>query len=228
MNIPENLHTIAQQLRHAEQQFHRPANSVQLLAVSKNQPIEKIQTAYQAGQRAFGENYLQEALIKIANLPNDIEWHFIGSIQSNKTRKIAENFMWVHSVADSKIALRLSEQRPTHLPLLNICLEVNVDQDQNKSGIDLADLEKLALYVNQLPRVKLRGLMTMPRYTENLAEQRESFARLQKCFKQLIAQGLALDTLSMGTSHDYLAAIAEGATWVRLGTSIFGARQSRG
>jgi len=183
--------------------------------------------AHAAGQRAFGENYLQEALDKIAALKDrapDIEWHFIGPIQSNKTRPIAENFAWVHSVDRLKIAQRLSEQRPAALAPLNICIQVNVSGEASKSGCAPQDLPALAHAVAALPGLRLRGLMAIPEPASSEAEQRRPLRQLRELAEQLRAEGLALDTLSMGMSADLAAAIAEGATMVRIGTAIFGER----
>jgi pyridoxal phosphate enzyme (YggS family) len=196
-------------------------NSVQLLAVSKTKPAQALREAYAAGLRDFGENYLQEALgkqLELADLP--LIWHFIGPIQSNKTRAIAEHFDWVHSVDRLKIAQRLSEQRPADLPPLNICIQVNVSGEASKSGCTPADLPALANAISALPRLKLRGLMAIPEPTEDRAAQDAAFAAVQSCKPA----HLPLDTLSMGMSHDLESAIAQGATWVRIGTALFGAR----
>jgi pyridoxal phosphate enzyme (YggS family) len=190
--------------------------------VSKTKPAQALREAYAAGLRDFGENYLQEALgkqLELADLP--LIWHFIGPIQSNKTRAIAEHFDWVHSVDRLKIAQRLSEQRPAELPSLNICIQVNVSGEASKSGCTPADLPALAEAINGLPRLKLRGLMAIPEPTEDRAEQDAAFAAVQKLQASL---DLPLDTLSMGMSHDLESAIAQGATWVRIGTALFGAR----
>lgn len=224
--IISNLQAIRAALNAAAVTAHRPPTSVTLLAVSKTFPESAIRLAYAAGQRAFGENYLQESLNKISAL-NDlaIEWHFIGPIQSNKTRDIAENFAWVHSVDRLKIAERLSAQRPANLAPLNICLQVNISGETSKSGITPNELPSLAQAVAKLPRLKLRGLMAIPAPSDDLAAQHLPFAQLRKLSEQLIESGLPMDTLSMGMSHDFSAAIAEGATIVRIGTAIFGARK---
>lgn len=197
-----------------------------LLAVSKTKPAAALREAYAAGLRDFGENYLQEALGKqqeLADLP--LSWHFIGPIQSNKTRAIAEHFAWVHSVDRLKIAQRLSEQRPAELPPLNICIQVNVSGEASKSGCTPADLPDLARAISALPRLQLRGLMAIPEPTEDRAAQEAAFAAVQALNNQLRDNlNLPLDTLSMGMSHDLEAAIAQGATWVRIGTALFGAR----
>ncbi len=213
----------------AEQRYGRPAGSVALLAVSKQQPATAIAEVAAAGQTRFGENYLQEALPKMAALAEgeqaELEWHFIGPIQSNKTRLIAENFAWVHSVDRLKIAQRLSMQRPGELEPLNLCLQVNISGEASKSGVEPAELAELAMAVAALPRLRLRGLMAIPAPCDDFAEQRRACARLREWQEQLAGSGLLLDTLSMGMSDDLEAAIAEGATLVRIGTAIFGPRQ---
>ena len=203
----------------------RSADEVSLLAVSKTFAADALREAYQAGQTRFAESYVQEALVKMSALQDlPIEWHYIGPIQSNKTRAIAENFAWVHSVDRLKIAERLSEQRPSHLPPLQICLQVNISGEDSKSGVDPAEVGALAHAVARLPRLKLRGLMTVPAHCDDVAAQRLPFAQLRELRDRLNQQGMRLDTLSMGMSHDFAAAIAEGATMVRIGTAIFGGR----
>jgi pyridoxal phosphate enzyme (YggS family) len=202
---------------------------VQLLAVSKTFGPDAVQAAVAAGQRAFGENYLQEALDKmraVAELVPGValEWHFIGPIQSNKTRPIAEHFDWVHTVEREKIAQRLSEQRPEGMAPLNICLQVNISGEASKSGVAPQDVAALAHQVAALPNLTLRGLMAIPEPADDFAQQRLPFAQLHALYQQLRADGLELDTLSMGMSADMRAAIAEGATIVRVGSAIFGAR----
>lgn len=210
-----------------EQKYAREKNSVRLLAVSKLQPIEKLRAAIDEGQMCFGESYLQEALEKMAKINNPaIEWHFIGPVQSNKTRKIAEHFAWVHSIFDLKIAQRLNDQRPDDLPPLNICLEVNISHEATKSGVAADELLSLAKACQSLPRLKLRGLMTIPAATNDFDEQRAAFRQLRELFEMLQKNNVALDTLSMGMSEDFEAAIAEGSTIVRVGTAIFGDRPS--
>jgi PLP dependent protein len=203
--------------------------AVTLLAVSKTFPAAAVQEAFDAGQRAFGENYVQEALAKIdalAALRPQIEWHLIGPLQSNKTRGVAEQFDWVHSIERLKIAQRLAEQRPPGLPPLNLCLQVNLSGEASKSGVAPAELPALAQAVAALPadKVRLRGLMSIPEPNSDAAQQREPHRRLRELLHTLQAQGLALDTLSMGMSADLEAAVAEGATLVRVGSAIFGAR----
>ena len=220
--LADNISVIAHRIDSAARAAGRDPASVQLLAVSKTKPASAIREAHAAGLCHMGENYLQEALTKqqaLSDLP--LIWHFIGPIQSNKTKPIAEHFDWVHSVDRQKIAQRLSEQRPAALPPLNICLQVNVSGEASKSGCSPAELPALAQAVNALPGLRLRGLMAIPEPTEDRAEQEAAFATLRELQAQL---GLGLDTLSMGMSHDLEAAIAQGATWVRIGTALFGAR----
>ncbi|MFP5499700.1 MAG: YggS family pyridoxal phosphate-dependent enzyme [Gammaproteobacteria bacterium] len=220
--IADNIGLVSERIRAAAEAAQRDAGSVHLLAVSKTKPAQAVREAYAAGIRDFGENYLQEALGKQAELTDlPLSWHFIGPIQSNKTRAIAENFAWVHSVDRLKIAQRLSEQRPADLPPLNICIQVNVSGEASKSGCTPADLPALAEAISALPRLKLRGLMAIPEPTDDRAEQDAAFATVRDLQASL---DLGLDTLSMGMSHDLESAIAQGATWVRIGTALFGAR----
>lgn len=220
--IADNIQLVSSRIRAAALAANRDEHSVQLLAVSKTKPSQDLREAYAAGLRDFGENYLQEALgkqLELADLP--LIWHFIGPIQSNKTRAIAEHFAWVHSVDRLKIAQRLSEQRPADLPPLNICIQINVSGEASKSGCTPADLPALASAISALPRLKLRGLMAIPEPTGDRAAQDAAFAAVQSLQASL---NLPLDTLSMGMSHDLESAIAKGATWVRIGTALFGAR----
>ncbi|WP_145007634.1 YggS family pyridoxal phosphate-dependent enzyme [Pseudomonas oryzihabitans] len=220
--IAENSATVLERIAAASRTAGRDPATVGLLAVSKTKPAAALREAAAAGLRDFGENYLQEALDKqgeLADLP--LVWHFIGPIQSNKTRAIAGHFDWVHSVDRLKIAQRLAEQRPAERGPLNICLQVNVSGEASKSGCHPDDLPALAAAVSQLPNLRLRGLMAIPEPTDDPAEQRAAFARLRTLSEAL---NLGLDTLSMGMSQDLEAAIAEGATWVRVGTALFGAR----
>ena len=220
--IAGNIAQVEARIRAAALAVQRDVTSIHLLAVSKTKPAAALREAYAAGVRDFGENYLQEARAKqveLADLP--LSWHFIGPIQSNKTREIAEHFSWVHSVDRLKIAQRLSEQRPADLEPLNICIQVNVSGEASKSGCTPQDLPALAAAINALPRLKLRGLMAIPEPTENRAEQDAAFATVRDLQQSL---NLGLDTLSMGMSHDLESAIAQGATWVRIGTALFGAR----
>ncbi len=226
--IQARLADLHQRIDAAVQQYARPTGSVQLLAVSKTRPAEDIRAAYAAGQRHFGENYLQEAVDKIEQLRDlDIEWHFIGRIQSNKTKTIAEHFDWVHSVDTLKQAQRLNAQRPATLPPLNICLQINVDAEDSKGGTTLQQSVDLVRQIQQLPRLQLRGLMTLPAPAVGIEEQRRPFRILRELRDQLSTPELPLETLSMGMSDDLEAAIAEGATIVRIGTAIFGPRVSR-
>jgi pyridoxal phosphate enzyme (YggS family) len=209
----------------AERIFGRPPGTVTLVAASKAQDAQAIRALYQAGLRHFGESYLQEALRKQDALADiDITWHFIGAVQSNKTRDLAARFAWVHGVDRLKIAERLDAQRPPAQPPLNVCIQVNVGGEPQKAGIAPAELPALAATLRTLPRLRLRGLMTLPPAAEDVQEQRRHFHALAAALRQLQAQGFALDTLSMGMSDDLEAAIAEGATLVRVGTALFGAR----
>ena len=220
--IAGNIAQVEARIRAAALAVHRDVTSIHLLAVSKTKPAAALREAHAAGVRDFGENYLQEARakqIELADLP--LCWHFIGPIQSNKTRDIAEHFAWVHSVDRLKIAQRLSEQRPADLPPLNICIQVNVSGEASKSGCTPADLPALAAAISALPRLKLRGLMAIPEPTEDRAEQDAAFAQVRTLQERL---NMGLDTLSMGMSPDLESAIAQGATWVRIGTALFGAR----
>jgi pyridoxal phosphate enzyme (YggS family) len=229
--IDQNLQAVIATIVAAEREAGRPEGAVQLLAVSKTFGPEAVLQAVQAGQRAFGENYLQEGLDKIRALaaatptPDQIlEWHFIGPIQSNKTRPIAEYFDWVHTVEREKIATRLSEQRPAGLAPLNICLQVNISGEASKSGAAPDEVAALARAVADLPRLRLRGLMAIPEPEDDVAQQRAAFRRVRELYELLRSEGLALDTLSMGMSGDMRAAVLEGATIVRVGSAIFGAR----
>ena len=223
--IASNLQAVRNAISAAAVEAGRRANEIKLLAVSKTFMPDLLREAYSAGQTCFAENYVQEALDKIAALRDlIIDWHFIGPIQSNKTRAIAENFAWVHSVDRLKIAERLSVQRPAHLPDLQVCLQVNISGEDTKSGVSPDEAGILAHAITKLPRLKLRGLMAVPAPGDNIAGQRLPFAQLRKLRDELNRQGLQLDTLSMGMSHDFAAAIAEGATIVRIGTAIFGKR----
>ena len=201
-----------------------------LLAVSKTCPGVSVRAAFDAGQRDFGENYVQEALAKIAELADlraDLRWHLIGPLQSNKAREVATHFDWVHAVDRMKLAQRLSDLRPAHLPPLQVCLQVNVSGEDSKSGVAPEAALALAHEVARLPRLKLRGLMAIPEPAGDLEAQRVPHRALRKLFEAMNAEGLGLDTLSMGMSADLEAAIAEGATWVRIGTAIFGSRATK-
>lgn len=222
MHVADGLREVQSRIRQAAARAGRQPDEVTLVAVSKTFPAGSVRAAYACGQRHFGENYVQEARAKQAELADlDLVWHLIGPIQSNKTREIAEHFDWVHGVEREKIARRLSEQRPAGLPPLNVCIQVNVSGEASKSGVTPAEVTALAGLVSKLPRLKLRGLMAIP---EPDADPRPRFGLLRSLRDQLNAQGLALDTLSMGMSGDFEIAIAEGATLVRVGTAIFGKR----
>ncbi len=227
--ISIRLHDVEATIRAAAEGAGRAPGSVRLLAVSKTFGADAVLEAMQAGQRAFGENYLQEALDKIAAVaqaaPGEaVEWHFIGPIQSNKTRPIASHFAWVHSVDRLKVAQRLSEQRPPELGPLDICLQVNISGEESKSGVAQAELPALARAVAALPNLRLRGLMAIPKPERDPAKQRAPFAHMRDLLERLRVDGLDVDTLSMGMSGDLQAAVAEGATIVRIGSAIFGAR----
>lgn len=227
-DIAASLDAVKERIRAAEGRFGRTPGSVRLLAVSKAQPAAAIAEACRAGQRAFGENYVQEALGKMEAVPEtDIEWHFIGPVQSNKTRPIALHFSWVHSLERLKIARRLSEQRPQHLAPLDVCIQINVADEPTKAGVATAEAAALAHDLAELPGLRLRGLMAIPPPAEDFESQRAPFRRLHELLEALNADGLSLDTLSMGMTADMEAAIAEGATIVRIGTAIFGPRDER-
>ena len=223
--LKDRYETLLARIGRAEAASGRPPGSTRLLAVGKTRDAGEIRALAALGQRCFGENYLQEAEEKIMQLRDiSLEWHFIGRIQSNKTRPIAEHFDWVHSLASLKHARRLSAQRPPHLPPLNICLQVNISKDPAKAGVASEALPELARAIAPLERLKLRGLMAIPSRSSQFEQQRRPFHDLRNCFEDLQGQGFALDTLSMGMSNDMEAAIAEGATMVRIGTDIFGTR----
>jgi hypothetical protein len=230
-HIADNLQEVHARIARAAETAQRAPDSVRLLAVSKTFPADDVRAAFAAGQRAFGENYVQESLSKIealADLRSALEWHFIGPLQSNKTRPVAEHFDWVHSVDRLKIAQRLSEQRPDGLPPLNVCLQINVSGEASKSGVAPAEAPALARAIAALPRLRLRGLMSIPEPAGDLQAQRAPHRTLRTLFDTLVAEGLdegvELDTLSMGMSSDLEAAVLEGATIVRIGTAIFGKR----
>lgn len=226
-SIGNNLQEVKGRIAAACAVAGRPANSVTLLAVSKTKPESAVREALAAGQHAFGENYVQEGLAKIdalADLRAQIEWHLVGPLQSNKTRAVAEAFDWVHSVDRLKIAERLSAQRPPGLPPLNVCLQVNISCEASKAGLTPAELPAVAAAVAVLPGLRLRGLMAIPEPSADPALQRAPHRALRELLEALRVQGLKLDTLSMGMSDDLEAAIAEGATLVRVGSAVFGAR----
>lgn len=226
MSIEANLSQVAQQIAQLEGDYKRAAGSVRLLAVSKTKPVAALQEAYQAGQRLFGENYVQEAVEKHQALADlaDIEWHFIGPIQSNKSRLIAESMDWVHTIDREKIARRLSEQRPDDMPALNVCIQVNISGEDSKSGIPLASLPDMVALVKSLPNLQLRGLMAIPAPQDDQSAQMDVYAPLSQAYLELAASDSMIDTLSIGMSGDLPAAIASGSTMVRVGTAIFGAR----
>ena len=229
VNLQANLAAVDERITKAARAAGRDPSSVRLLAVSKTFPAAVLAQAVRAGQRAFGENYVQEALVKMDELANSarepsLEWHFIGPVQSNKTRLIAERFDWVQSVDRLKIAERLAEQRPEDLPALDVLLQVNVSGEANKGGVAPDQLGELASAVAALPRLRLRGLMAIPAPEADVAKQRRGLAHMKKLFERLRGDGLAIDVLSMGMSDDLEAAVAEGSTMVRIGTAIFGSR----
>lgn len=226
MSISQNLATISQQIQQYCQQANRPEQSVKLLAVSKTKPISAIAEAIEAGQCAFGENYVQEGIEKIQHFAeNDtLEWHFIGLLQSNKTRVVAEHFDWVQTIDRLKIAQRLSEQRPERLPALNVLIQINISDEASKSGISAKEMVELATQISQLPRLKLRGLMAIPKPESEPEQQKIALAQMNELFLQLQSQFEGIDTLSMGMSDDMPSAIECGSTMVRIGTAIFGAR----
>ena len=227
IRVTENLREIRDLLAKAAADASRDPASVKLLAVSKRQPVSAIYDAAAAGQIDFGENQVVEGLEKIRIVADSsLKWHFIGHLQTNKTKAVAEHFDWVHSVDRLKTAERLSRQRPASLDDLNICLQVNVDDETSKSGIAVTDVADLARRVVGLPRIRLRGLMCLPAIRDDFESQRKPFARLRRLADQLRASGIPTDTLSMGMSGDYRAAIFEGATIVRIGTAVFGPRNT--
>jgi pyridoxal phosphate enzyme (YggS family) len=226
IGVTENFRKIQDLLAKAAADAGRPEDHIRLLAVSKKKPLEAILEAANAGQRDFGENFVQEGLDKIQSCGrDDLTWHFIGHLQSNKTRAVAQHFQWVHTIDRLKIARRLSEQRPLDAPDLNVCIEVNIDDEAAKSGVAPGDVAALAREIAGLPRLRLRGLMCLPAIRSDFDEQRKPFAALRELQESLNDDGLQLDTLSMGMSADYAAAIQEGATIVRIGTALFGVRE---
>ncbi len=225
IQITDHIAETLERVRIAQSDAGRAASSVLVLAVSKRQPAAAIQAAYRAGLRHFGENAVQEAIVKLKELESlDITWHFIGRIQSNKTRDIAENFQWVHAVDRLKVATRLNDQRPHFSPPLNVCIQVDQAGETQKGGIEESKVAELAHAVMSLPRLRLRGLMTLPPMTPDPETNALLFARLSKLKATLIDEGIPLDTLSMGMSADLEVAISQGSTIVRVGTAIFGPR----
>ncbi|TPE49788.1 YggS family pyridoxal phosphate-dependent enzyme [Maribrevibacterium harenarium] len=226
MSIAENLTDIRAQIAQLEHANQRPSGAVRLLAVSKTKPVADLEAAYEAGQRCFGENYVQEAVEKHAALAHltDIEWHFIGPLQSNKAKAVAQTMDWIHSVDREKIALRLSENRPQDMAPLNVLIQVNLSGEASKSGVSLDEIASMAELVNSLPSLTLRGLMAIPAPQVDEASQREVYRPLTQAFLELSQRYDHIDTLSIGMSDDLSAAIASGSTMVRVGTAIFGAR----
>ncbi|MFZ7198231.1 YggS family pyridoxal phosphate-dependent enzyme [Avibacterium avium] len=229
MTIQQNLQQVQTQIQQACEQAQRASTDITLLAVSKTKPVEAILTAYQAGQRQFGENYVQEGVEKIQHFEGqgfDLEWHFIGPLQSNKTRLVAEHFDWMQTLDRAKIADRLNDQRPHYKKPLNVLIQINISDESSKSGIQPAEMLDLAKHIKNLPHLCLRGLMTIPAPTQNIAEQKQAFSQMQQLFQQLktALPECQIDTLSMGMSDDLTAAIECGSTMVRIGTAIFGAR----
>jgi hypothetical protein len=223
-HITKHLEDLKQRIHSAARAAGRSENEVSILAVSKRHPVEAIKAAVAAGLLDMGENYLQEALGKIPQFSNEITWHFIGRLQSNKSREIAQNFQWVHTVDSERIARRLSEQRPDHMGPMNVCIQICTDSDHAHGGVSLDAAESLCNFIEQQPGLKLRGLMTIPLPTPTLEEQRIPFSLLRNLRDDLVARGHELDTLSMGMTADLEAAVAEGSTMVRIGTALFGPR----
>jgi PLP dependent protein len=224
-NIAKSLESLKQKIVHAEQRFGRRAGSVKVLAVSKTRTIQDIITAAEHGQHDFGENYVQEAVAKITSLErHNLVWHFIGPVQSNKTQLIATYFDWVHSVDRIKIVKRLNDTRPEHLAPINLCIQINISDEPKKAGIHPDELGQMIAGCSDFPRIRIRGLMALPKPSDDFGQQRLSFRALKKLLDKINKSDRRYDTLSMGTSHDFEAAIAEGSTIVRIGTAIFGAR----
>ena len=227
-DIAHNLAQVREKISAAAVRCGRDSEEVTLLAVSKTKPASAVEEAVAAGQRAFGENYVQEGVEKILHFREkgitSLQWHFIGPLQSNKSRLVAEHFDWCHTVDRLKIATRLSEQRPAEMPPLNVLIQINISDEQSKSGIPLDEMDALAADIAALPNVRLRGLMAIPEASDDMAAQRIPFRKLRELSEQIRTAGVPLDTLSMGMSHDLEAAVAEGATIVRIGTAIFGER----
>ncbi len=226
IRVTENFRKIQDLLAKAAKEAGRKPEQIGLLAVSKKKPVDLVLEAAMAGQRDFGENFVQEGLKKMDAVGrNDLIWHFIGHLQANKTKPVAERFHWVHTVDRLKIAERLSRQRPRTASDLNVCIQVNIDDEEAKAGVSEANVPELATAINELPGLKLRGLMCIPAVREGLEEQRRPFAKMRLLKELLEESGISIDTLSMGMTADYKAAIREGATMVRIGTALFGARE---
>ncbi|RUO19989.1 YggS family pyridoxal phosphate-dependent enzyme [Aliidiomarina iranensis] len=219
--------TVMQQIQDAAKAANRDPDSIALLAVSKTKPASAIAELYRAGQRQFGENYVQEAIEKIQELQahDDIVWHFIGPLQSNKTKDVAEHFAWVHSIDREKLVRRLANQRPKTLGPLNVLIQVNIDDEASKAGVNLTEIPELAASIASAEQLKLRGIMAIPNPDASAEQQKQSFAELQKAYKELQEQHPDVDTLSLGMSNDLQLAIAHGSTMVRIGTALFGARE---
>ena len=227
IRVTENFRKIQDLLAQAAADAGRSRGEIRLLAVSKEKPVECVLEAASAGQRDFGENFVQEGLMKIDQAGrDDLIWHFIGHLQANKTKPVAERFHWVHTVDRLKIAERLSRQRPVYANDLNICIQVNIDEEAAKGGVSVAEVPPLAQAVSELRGLRLRGLMCIPAVRQGFEEQRKPFAKMRMLFESLRESGINTDTLSMGMTADYVAAIHEGATIVRIGTALFGARES--
>lgn len=226
-SLASRLTATQQRLAEAARLAGRDPSAILLLAVSKTQPADVIQTAYDAGLRAFGENYIQEAVEKKPLLPADIEWHCIGPVQSNKSKLVAEHFDWCHTVDSLKLAERLNNQRPSDLPPLNVCVQLHVGPEDNKSGIGADEVPAIAAAIATLPQLRLRGLMTIPPASNDPVEQRRWFAEARAVYEKLRAQYPTVDTLSMGMSGDLEAAIAEGSTMIRVGSALFGPRPAK-
>ena len=224
--IGKNILKIKQDIKAAEKKFNRDSNSVLLMAVSKTQSVENILKAYEAGQRDFGENYIQESIEKIVELKNlDITWHFIGKIQSNKSKYIAENFDWIHSIDKISTLKKINDLRKNVEEKLNVCVQVNIDSEDSKSGILVNEVEDFIEKASKFEKLKIRGLMAIPMYHPDYVSQYKTFAKIKNLFDSLIKKNFKLDTLSIGMSSDYNAAIEAGSTIVRIGTSIFGERK---
>jgi len=224
--IGKNILKIKQDIKAAEKKFNRDSNSVLLMAVSKTQSVENILKAYEAGQRDFGENYIQESIKKIVELKNlDITWHFIGKIQSNKSKYIAENFDWIHSIDKISTLKKINDLRKNVEEKLNVCVQVNIDSEDSKSGILVNEVEDFIVKASKFEKLKIRGLMAIPMYHPDYVSQYKTFAKIKNLFDSLIKKNFKLDTLSIGMSSDYNAAIEAGSTIVRIGTSIFGERK---
>ena len=224
--IGKNILKIKQDIKAAEKKFNRDSNSVLLMAVSKTQSVENILKAYEAGQRDFGENYVQESIEKIVELKNlDITWHFIGKIQSNKSKYIAENFDWIHSVDKISTLKKINDLRKNVEEKLNVCVQVNIDSEDSKSGILVNEVEDFIVKASKFEKLKIRGLMAIPMYHPDYVSQYKTFAKIKNLFDSLIKKNFKLDTLSIGMSSDYNAAIEAGSTIIRIGTSIFGERK---